>query len=632
MISVFAKMGLSSSQKLLGSIKRVGKNPTVNRAALFITEHMSQPIAEMRLTRAHAMGVPHMMKGVVAWHTMQLAHKGLVKFKAYGKVQDGINRAIVNLQGRAYSSFAQGVSKSKGVIKSSRPYQDASKVGSLIKGAANYNVADDLAVPSVVLPREIFASIWGPNSGAVSGNIHHVHGYMSKLAKKHPELSSVVDEFEKLKGSKWDNFIASYKTTEEMGSSITSRNLFRHEAAHLYDSELGVKALKTVSDDEFVEFAKFIFRHPVYSKKIPGRAKTLGISQVESAYQIARLEMVGYAHGQLGAYSLAVGMPNLKAITAMAKAGDELNINKMRKAANALVDNRAPRLNRAAIEIEGMPHGGLAEKLRKAMTDFGSPWRGIFAASDATMSFFHGNNRANTITNINKVIKQSRKKLVEVKSMWAAIGKMEGGEELLGVIPTVAEAEAHVLNLRLARLSGHKNPVIVNTDKVKTRIGLEGSIVHEKTHVSRARAGWMGRPGMIEGIDATDYFGISRFLHEGGYNVGREVIVREETIAFGKQVKHLMKRRGMSADQVAAHFSTAKRQVTAKQVMALSNAASNYSVPNVPSINPRGLKRLRAFMQAATDMVKTNKSNFTTPGLARLANAGGSRRMPRGGS
>lgn len=87
--------------------------------------------------------------------------------------------------------------------------------------------------------------------------------------------------------------------------------------------------------------------------------------------------------------------------------------------------------NLAVNYIEGMPHGGQAEKLRKALTDFGSPWRGILGLRNR---LFHGTT-ADTALNVIKGggLKVGRRRVGDAQKVgWLSTSRIPGLDYLAG--------------------------------------------------------------------------------------------------------------------------------------------------------------------------------------------------------
>ena len=283
--------------------------------------------------------------------------------------------------------------------------------------------------------------------------------------------------------------------------------------------------------------------------------------------------------------------------------------------------------------IEGMPSGGCGEKMRKALTEFGSPWRGLTGIPQKLLYKIAGTRAGGVSVDIasqhtfSDILSEAGKywgtKSTRYQQFATQMGQAkEAGHKAMVFMPTSRK-----------NMWGKEVPIKYTGEQFKE---LKSTIRHERTHQFNPMKGELGKsvqqhfrdnrlpPAAMEKLRSLGYKGQA---YDEILAIMSEVRYRKQftdgTIAdLRRRSKHTIGAYGEDVFKAAMKLEATGIQL-AKGDSALYRAGRRAAgVAN---------RRVRA-MQWSTDMVKANTTGMTVPGLASTAKRGGSRQTPHGGN
>lgn len=269
--------------------------------------------------------------------------------------------------------------------------------------------------------------------------------------------------------------------------------------------------------------------------------------------------------------------------------------------------------------IEGMPHGGMSEKMRKSLTGFGSGSRGIIGMSNVLIKALKGVGKDVPLKSMAAAeAHYSRSTVSSALQIMESLNTIEIPE--LG-----AEIASISKQLRMADRAGHQGIVIVNRERI-AQLSMRrrrGVLLHERAHIARHEAGLHGQPMKYPSFMKKDIQTISAELQttytRAGYPLTSEHL-SEELFAWAHESAYLRR-------------WNYKPAIALDKYKTLSQLSAFNPMPTKNIINAKKASlNISRDMQHTTDMVKANITGMTVPGLAQHPRRGGSRQGRRGGT
>ena len=272
-------------------------------------------------------------------------------------------------------------------------------------------------------------------------------------------------------------------------------------------------------------------------------------------------------------------------------------------------------LSNVAGSLVGMPHGGCGAKLRRSLTDFGSPWRGLLKLPTAVTKLDVGFGEHFMAASFSPSGLLKRMKGVKSTEAWKNL--------------TVGEQRS-VTQFKLQTIQAHEygwtRAVAIDTSKFSDSRLLKSAIVHERVHQFRSMQGWWGKSvDTVHELWETNFASRYRYLKGIKDPSRRAIASSEEYMAFGVQTDYLTSHgvayTGNQTLDVALDLFDIMDQPFKGQAKGYMHRTRTMVAAMTQAARERGLK-----------MVKMNTSNFTTPGVARQVANGGRNKMPTGGN
>jgi hypothetical protein len=313
------------------------------------------------------------------------------------------------------------------------------------------------------------------------------------------------------------------------------------------------------------------------------------------------------------------------------------------------------RVNRALNPIDRLDSNGQAEKMRKYLTDFGSPWRGLMRVSSKFIKSFTDEASGGVTFGIDGWEQEIKTKL----------HKMYGADHY--------ETGRILSGLEEAKKAGHEKLVFVNEDLTGTQ--LRSTIRHERHHQfkggldegagEKAAEFFRKNPMPKDVIDDLELAGYKkhqmpdeiyslaselRYMSKkfGGPpgSVKRNIYGHAEEMARlrSNHGEELARLRGAYGDQALSYANQLHTSLPDGGLITSAKGLLERPVDGALGL-PEGMvqkmkqARKATFgtnsvnpMQASTNIVKANFGNTTTPGCARSTQQTGSRIKPNGGT
>jgi hypothetical protein len=276
--------------------------------------------------------------------------------------------------------------------------------------------------------------------------------------------------------------------------------------------------------------------------------------------------------------------------------------------------------------ICGMPKGGCAEKLRKELTEFGSPWRGLTGIPQKLLWKIAGGRAAgvNIDVGASRILEEAGKYWGKSSSRFSKFA--QGMEQ--------------------AKRAGHETMIFMPTSKknffgkeVKISYSkeqfswLKSTIRHERTHQFNVTKGPLREFVMANRLPPA--------AMEKLRSIGYTGQVYDEMLAMVSEVRYRSQFTKGSITELKKRSGDILRAYGDDVFMSAVKIARNEGIQLIksrPDLYRRGRQIHRSdlhiakHMQHTTEMVKANTTGMTVPGLAMSPRRGGSRQGPQGGT
>lgn len=280
--------------------------------------------------------------------------------------------------------------------------------------------------------------------------------------------------------------------------------------------------------------------------------------------------------------------------------------------------------------IAGMPHGGCSAKMRKALTDFGSPWRGLIGVPQKLLNKIVGSRVA--AASIGLAVPEI---LGEASKYWGR-GSSQFAKFAAGIEQATRAGQQSMVFIPISRKGIFGREIAIKY-RGKRFLELKSLVRHERTHQFNPIKGELQQ-------SVAAHFKKNRLppaAHEKLRSLGYEGQVYDEMLAVASEIRY---RDQFTKGSITALRKRSKNLIAAygddvfmEAVKLARNEGVKLTKGRVDlmrrghAIHRTDLSMVSS-MQHTTEMVKANLTGHTVPGLAMHPRRGGSRQGPQGGT